>query len=73
MSSLQEVVEEHSRCYSLDYLKNRSDLPPGMNLQFLEQYLDDPEFLRVFNMDKTAFAQLPVWKQIRLRKQVGLF
>ena len=38
-----------------------------------EQSLSDTEFIKVFGMDKTAFAKLAAWRQTSLKKTNGLF
>ena len=39
---------------------------------FFQMYLSDAEFLRVFGMSKVEFYKKPKWKQVVLKKQMGL-
>jgi hypothetical protein len=39
----------------------------------LQQYLSEKDFLSLFNMPRDKFAKLAYWKQISLKKEVGLF
>lgn len=84
--SLQELMKERTQTYPVSSLRNRTDLPEGIDLKNLEQYLryvntssyiiimiSDADFSEVFKMDRPIFATLPAWKQIRLRKDAGLF
>lgn len=70
---LQELMKERTQTYPVSSLRNRTDLPEGIDLKNLEQYLSDADFSEVFKMDRPIFATLPAWKQIRLRKDAGLF
>lgn len=56
--------------YSLSELMIPQD---GVDWANRETYLKDDEFLLHFEMDKTAFATLPKWKQIAAKKKVGIF
>lgn len=38
-----------------------------------EDYLEDDEFEKVFEMTKNEFAELKAWKQTELKKKKGLF
>ncbi|CAI4222483.1 unnamed protein product [Auanema sp. JU1783] len=71
--NLKEVVDERSKTFPLEALRKRTDLPEGIDLNSLEQYLTDEEFQKTFGMMLQEFHELPDWKQIRLRKEAGLF
>ena len=59
---------------TLAVLTNKAvPLPEGVDVSKKETYLSGDEFMAVFNMTKDAFAKLPGWKQIQLKKNVGLF
>jgi len=47
--------------------------PPGVNPLKKEEYLSDDVFLKMFKMDKPAFAALPEWKKKRLKTKLSLF
>jgi len=47
--------------------------PKGVDGSRLEAYLEENEFLSRFKMTSSEFYKLPKWKQITVRKDVGLF
>ncbi|XP_078345017.1 uncharacterized protein LOC144630533 isoform X1 [Oculina patagonica] len=47
--------------------------PQGVDPAKLEEFLSDSDFQEIFKMDKEAFSKLPGWKQVNLKKAVGLF
>jgi len=57
--------------YSLEVLQNQR--PEHCVVARLHLYLSDAEFQEVFQLDKAAFAKLPLWKQNEKRKQAHLF
>ncbi|VDN23615.1 unnamed protein product [Gongylonema pulchrum] len=69
---LDELLRLRTRTWPLEKVIAR-DLPPGTDLNRLEQYLDDDEFASLFQMERDAFYALPRWKQIELRKKHHLF
>lgn len=60
------------RQYSVADLTSRP-LPDGVDSQKLEAYLSDSEFQEVMKMTRDEYTNLPYWKQINLKKEVGLF
>jgi len=70
------VAELHAslsrREYTVAELRCRP-LPDNVDAKQLEQYLNDVDFQSVFDMSKQAFAQLPQWKQARLRRDKNMF
>ena len=36
-------------------------------------YLSDEQFQDKFKMDKASFQKLPLWRQQKLKKELGLF
>ncbi|XP_067207104.1 supervillin-like isoform X2 [Linepithema humile] len=48
-------------------------LPDGVDPTRLELYLSQQHFQELFGMSKEEFQQLPVWKQVNLKKEMGLF
>nr|CTP81712.1 BMA-VILN-1 [Brugia malayi] len=69
---LDELLQLRTKTWPLEKVKNR-DLPPGIDLNRLEQYLNDDDFQSLFRMERIAFYVLPHWKQIVLRKKHKLF
>ncbi|KAL3997961.1 Villin headpiece domain family protein [Acanthocheilonema viteae] len=69
---LDELLQLRIKTWPLEKVISR-DLPPGVDLNRLEQYLNDDDFQSVFRMDRTAFYALPHWKQTVLRKKHKLF
>eukprot|EP01102_Stenamoeba_stenopodia_P018955 TRINITY_DN7033_c0_g1_i3.p1 TRINITY_DN7033_c0_g1~~TRINITY_DN7033_c0_g1_i3.p1 ORF type:complete len:546 (+),score=95.37 TRINITY_DN7033_c0_g1_i3:702-2339(+) len=47
--------------------------PPNVNHECLEMHLSDIEFEKVFRMSRDAFARLPAWKQVVLKKDHRLY
>lgn len=50
-----------------------ANVPKDVNLASREMHLVDDEFVKIFGMDKTAFAKLPVWKKNDKKKALKLF
>uniref|UniRef100_A0A914RS67 HP domain-containing protein n=1 Tax=Parascaris equorum TaxID=6256 RepID=A0A914RS67_PAREQ len=65
---LDELLRNRTQYWPLEKVVARN-LPSGVDLKRLEQYLDDKDFETVFEMDRQAFYSLPHWKQIELRKK----
>ncbi|NXV92794.1 VILI protein, partial [Calonectris borealis] len=61
--------------FPLDVLVNTSaeDLPRGVDPSKKEHHLSDQDFQAVFGMNRSAFGNLPLWKQQKLKKDKGLF
>eukprot|EP01120_Amphizonella_sp_Union-15-10_P017555 TRINITY_DN9784_c0_g1_i1.p1 TRINITY_DN9784_c0_g1~~TRINITY_DN9784_c0_g1_i1.p1 ORF type:complete len:459 (-),score=96.49 TRINITY_DN9784_c0_g1_i1:40-1416(-) len=51
----------------------RTPYPEGVDSQKLENHLSDSQFFELFKTTKKDFATLPVWKQLRMKKDKGLF
>jgi hypothetical protein len=47
--------------------------PEGVEAQHLERYVNDSDFQTAFKMTRVVFSKLPAWKQLNLKKAVGLF
>ncbi|PRW56496.1 actin binding [Chlorella sorokiniana] len=45
----------------------------GIDMTRKEDYLSDAEFRRVFKMDRSAFGDMKRWRQLEMKKDVGLF
>ncbi|EZA60520.1 Supervillin [Ooceraea biroi] len=48
-------------------------LPDGVDPTRLELYLSQQHFQELLGMSKEEFQQLPFWKQVNLKKEMGLF
>ncbi|NXE40465.1 VILI protein, partial [Ptilorrhoa leucosticta] len=82
LTSRQEVftasttlVPTKLETFPLDVLVNTSaeDLPRGVDPSRKEDHLSDGDFQAVFGMNRSAFSNLPLWKQQKLKKDKGLF
>ncbi|KAM6129683.1 villin-1 isoform 1-T1 [Pterocles gutturalis] len=82
LTSKQEVftatttlLPEKLETFPLDVLVNTSaeDLPRGVDPSRKECHLSDQDFQAVFGMSRSAFGNLPLWKQQNLKKEKGLF
>lgn len=66
-----------SKKYSPDQLRTiantRTKLPFGLELEHLEKYLKAEDFQPLFGMDSEKFSSLPHWKQVEMKRKVGLF
>ncbi|NWX55907.1 VILI protein, partial [Promerops cafer] len=49
------------------------DLPRGVDPSRKEDHLSSEDFQAVFGMNRSAFSNLPLWKQQKLKKDKGLF
>ena len=45
----------------------------GIDWERREEYLSEDEFLKVFDVTREAFVKLARWRQLNLKKKVGLF
>ncbi|KAF3689723.1 Advillin p92 [Channa argus] len=67
--------EKTFQCFPPEALirKLASELPEGVDPTQKEKYLSDSDFTSVFGMDKDKFVSLPQWKQLSLKKEIGMF
>jgi hypothetical protein len=49
------------------------DARSNLNINCMEAYLRDDEFVQLIGMDREAFYQLAQWKRRDVRKRLGLF
>lgn len=70
-----EASEENYETFPLDALINKQpdELPDGVNPSQREKHLSDSDFSEVFGMSKEEYDGLPQWKQLKLKKAIGLF
>jgi len=47
--------------------------PPMLRNDDLEHYLSDAEFEKAFEISRPAFAALPKWKRIKLKREHSLW
>ncbi|XP_040196793.1 advillin [Rana temporaria] len=63
------------QCFPLDAIKGKQkhELPEGVDPTKKENYLSDHDFVDTFGMTRGEFSALPAWKQLSLKKGIGLF
>lgn len=72
ISTVQEELEKLHQNYSYQQLVQKR-LPEGVDPIYKEKYLTENEFYQIFGVSKETFYKKPKWKQLELKKQVGLF
>ncbi|NWS68532.1 VILI protein, partial [Crotophaga sulcirostris] len=70
-----QLVPDKLEIFPLDVLVNTAaeDLPRGVDPSRKEYHLSDQDFEVAFGMSRSAFSNLPLWKQQKLKKDKGLF
>jgi len=68
-----KVVQQYAKYYTLEQLQDKASLPLTLNMNKLEQYMEEVEFVEVFGMPKAAWYQLPAWKRNDQKREKGLF
>ncbi|KAJ0023685.1 hypothetical protein NQD34_003584 [Periophthalmus magnuspinnatus] len=73
-----EDVPEEEKTYDpfpLDALLNKQpdELPEGVDPSKREKHLSDADFSELFGMTKEEYDAIPQWKQLKLKKEKGLF
>ncbi|XP_007540787.1 advillin [Poecilia formosa] len=53
--------------------KQPDELPEGVDPSAKEKHLSDADFASVFGLSKDMFVSLPQWRQLKLKKEKGLF
>uniref|UniRef100_A0A668A4R9 Advillin n=1 Tax=Myripristis murdjan TaxID=586833 RepID=A0A668A4R9_9TELE len=53
--------------------KHVSELPEDVDPTQKERHLSDSDFCNVFGITKDQFASLPQWKQLKIKKDKGMF
>ncbi|XP_069087021.1 advillin [Pleurodeles waltl] len=63
------------QCYPLHLLlrKQKHELPEDVDPSKKEHYLSEEDFITAFGITRGEFSALPVWKQLNLKKEKGLF
>ncbi|XP_053289268.1 advillin [Pleuronectes platessa] len=77
VTSEQNCVESEKNfeSFPVDSLLNKlpNELPEGVDPTKKEKHLSDSDFDSVFGISKDDFAQLPQWKQLKMKKEKGMF
>ncbi|XP_030274770.1 advillin [Sparus aurata] len=77
VTSVQNCVEsvKSYQCFPPDDLVNKlaSELPEGVDPTEKEKHLSDSDFNDVFGITKDDFVSLSQWKQLKLKKEKGMF
>ncbi|XP_062255171.1 advillin [Platichthys flesus] len=77
VTSEQNCLESENifESFPVDSLLNKlpNELPEGVDPTKKEKYLSDSDFDSVFGISKDDFAQLPQWKQLKMKKEKGMF
>ncbi|NWH56394.1 VILI protein, partial [Geococcyx californianus] len=70
-----QLLPNKLQTFPLDVLVNTAaeDLPRGVDPSRKESHLSDQDFEDAFGMSRSAFSNLPLWKQQKLKKDKGLF
>jgi len=67
-----DFLREYTRIYSFDQLVNSR--PTFLDATALEKYLSDAEFVQLFGCSREKFYWLyPPWRQLELKKKLGLY
>ncbi|XP_056220499.1 advillin [Seriola aureovittata] len=53
--------------------KLASELPEGVDPTQKEKHLNDSDFSNTFGITKDEFVRLPQWKQLKMKKEKGMF
>ncbi|KAK5912285.1 hypothetical protein CesoFtcFv8_002177 [Champsocephalus esox] len=67
--------EKSFQCFTPDDLVNKltNELPEGVDPTQKEKYLSDSDFNNIFGINKDDFSSMPRWKQLKMKKEVGMF
>ncbi|KAM4796909.1 advillin [Rhinophrynus dorsalis] len=73
--TLSTSVPVPSNGYPIDALKGKQkhELPEGIDPTRKESYLSDHDFMTLFRMTRGEFSALPTWRQLSMKKELGLF
>uniref|UniRef100_A0A3B4TH88 Advillin n=1 Tax=Seriola dumerili TaxID=41447 RepID=A0A3B4TH88_SERDU len=69
------VLEKYFQPFPPETLVNKlaSELPEGVDPTQKEKHLSDSDFSNTFGITKDEFARLPQWKQLKMKKEKGMF
>ncbi|KAL8612459.1 hypothetical protein ACOMHN_058587 [Nucella lapillus] len=71
-TSVKEELEFYYKTHPVDVLRKRT-LPKGVDPSCKERYLSDPDFEAVFGIPRVDYQEMRPWRQVQLKKKVGLF
>ncbi|XP_061584561.1 advillin [Cololabis saira] len=68
-------IEKDFQSFPPDALLNKSasELPEGVDPTQKEKHLSNADFASIFGISKDDFVNLPQWKQLKMKKEKGLF
>lgn len=73
MNIVWTLVARNGRRLIGNYCTGMADEDSGIDVANKEQYLADEDFLAIFEMNRETFEKLPKWRQVLLKKKVGVF
>uniref|UniRef100_A0A914E2K0 HP domain-containing protein n=1 Tax=Acrobeloides nanus TaxID=290746 RepID=A0A914E2K0_9BILA len=74
VETVQEAQKIFTKTYSLEKLRApREFLPYGVDPINKESHLSDEDFKQAFGITRIEYQKLIRWKQLELKKKVGLF
>ncbi|KAJ3012385.1 UNVERIFIED_CONTAM: hypothetical protein HDU68_001238, partial [Siphonaria sp. JEL0065] len=59
--------------YSAEELRNKENLPIGVDPSNVERHLSADDFKKLFKTDIATYEAYPAWKRLDLKKKAGLF
>eukprot|EP00026_Physarum_polycephalum_P000343 Phypoly_transcript_00343.p1 GENE.Phypoly_transcript_00343~~Phypoly_transcript_00343.p1 ORF type:complete len:1625 (+),score=418.05 Phypoly_transcript_00343:184-5058(+) len=72
ISSVREALAQYNRKYTYQELVDKK-YPKGIDTSRLEEYLNDDEFMKVFEMSAEEFSKQPLWKRQNVKRDLGLY
>ncbi|KAL8603877.1 hypothetical protein ACOMHN_049695 [Nucella lapillus] len=72
VTSVKEELANYFKTHPVEELRKTS-VPKGVDPSCKEKHLTDADFEEVFGMSRTDYLNLRPWRQIDLKKKMGLF
>jgi len=72
LSSVRDALAQYNRKFTYDELVEKK-YPKGIDTSRLEDYLNDDEFEKVFEMSLEEFQKQPLWKRQNVKRDLGLY
>lgn len=72
VTSVKEELAHYYKTHPIDVLRKKN-LPKGVDPACKERYLSEADFEEVFGMSRCDYLELKQWKQLQMKKKVGLF
>ncbi|EGG25050.1 villin [Cavenderia fasciculata] len=66
------ILQLYTKKYTYDELINRQ-FPKGIDTSRLEDYMEEDEFIRIFQMSPDTFKKLPLWIKQSKKKELQLY